>query len=80
MLIQNYIGGDKWWFSDKIYNKLTGIEVQSNYNPKISVYIKEFPNLLSNKNVFGLFWSTPTFKDADSNYLFHLYDKKKLIL
>ncbi len=75
MHIKNHIGGDNWKFSDKIYYKLTGKRVKSNYLPKISILIKEIPKFLPNKKVFGLFWSTPTFKDTDSNYLFHIHDE-----
>ncbi|MFX0027686.1 MAG: hypothetical protein ACFE8B_00630 [Candidatus Hermodarchaeota archaeon] len=70
----NYIGGNNWKYSDKVYYKLTGKSVQSHYNPKIPIIVKEIPNLLHHKKVFGIFWNTPTFKDTDCNYLFHLYD------
>jgi hypothetical protein len=76
--IKTHIGGDNWKFSDKIYYKLTGKRVKSNYLPKISILIKEIPKFLPNKKVFGLFWSTPTFKDTDSNYLFHIHDKNDI--
>lgn len=75
MHIKNHIGGNNWKFSDNIFNKLTGKRVKSTYFPKISVCLKEIPNFLPNKKVFGLFWSTPTFKDTDCNYLFHIHDK-----
>lgn len=78
MHIINHIGGDNWKFSDKIYYKLTGKRVKSSYFPKISIFIKEIPKLLPNKKVFGLFWSTPTFKDTDSNYLFHIHDRNDI--
>ncbi|MFX1453675.1 MAG: hypothetical protein ACFFCM_22785, partial [Promethearchaeota archaeon] len=74
MIINTYIGNEKWKFSDEIYYKLTGNKISSNFNPKISIIIKELPGILSKKKVFGLFWSTPTFKDVESNYLFHIYD------
>ncbi|MHA2475255.1 MAG: hypothetical protein ACXAES_18695 [Promethearchaeota archaeon] len=72
--IRNYIGGGKWEFSDQVLQKLTGQIVRSNYNPRLPIKIIEIPNLLLNKNVFGLFWDTPTFKDVDCNYLFHIFD------
>ncbi|MHA2008961.1 MAG: hypothetical protein ACXABO_15910 [Promethearchaeota archaeon] len=78
MLTNNYIGGDNWEFSDIIYHKLTGKTVASNYQPRFSITVKELPNFLPSKNIFGLFWSTPTFKDTDSNYLFHLYDNDNI--
>ena len=52
MLIKNHIGGNKWKFSDNIFNKLTGNRVKSNYLPKISVCLKEIPKFLPNKKVF----------------------------
>ncbi|MFX1490034.1 MAG: hypothetical protein ACFFBI_12845 [Promethearchaeota archaeon] len=70
------IGGVNWNFSDKIYYKLTGHVVESNYRPIISIYVKKLPKIIPNKNLFGLFWNIPTFKDTDSNYLFHIYDKE----
>ncbi len=60
---QKYIGGKKWRFSDNIYFKLTGEKIESSYNPKIPFLVKEIPDFLPNKNVFGLFWCFPTFKD-----------------
>ncbi len=78
MLINGYIGGDKWKFSDKIYAKLTNKKVNSNYNPVISVFIKKLPGILPNKELFGFFWSTPTFKDTDSNYLLHTIDNEEI--
>jgi len=72
--IRNYIGGGKWEFSDQVLQKLTGQIVRSNYNPRLPIQIIEIPNLLPNKKVFGLFWGTPTFKDADCNYLLHIFD------
>ncbi|MHA1915572.1 MAG: hypothetical protein ACW990_10230 [Promethearchaeota archaeon] len=74
MLTTNYIGGEKWEFSDQVLHKLTGQTVKSNFHPKLSIKVSEIPNLLPNKKVFGLFWSTPTFKDTDCNYLFHIHD------
>lgn len=76
--IRNYIGGGKWEFSDQILQKLSGQIVRSNYNPKLPIQIIEIPNLLPNKKVFGLFWGTPTFKDADCNYLFHIFDDNNI--
>jgi hypothetical protein len=73
-----YIGGENWNFSDKIYTKLTGKEVNSNYNPKISVILKEIHNFIPKKKVFGLFWSSPTFKITDCHYLLHVNDKEDL--
>ncbi len=78
MVINSYIGGDKWKFSDKIYAKLTNKKVSSNYNPTISVVIKKLPGILPNKELFGFFWSTPTFKDADSSYLLHTIDNEEI--
>ncbi|MHA2281910.1 MAG: hypothetical protein ACXAC5_13790 [Promethearchaeota archaeon] len=78
MYIENHIGGNNWDFSDNIFYKLTGKKVESSYFPKISVYLKEIPKLVPNKKVFGLFWSTPTFKDTDSHYLFHIHDKNEV--
>lgn len=78
MLKNSYIGGDKWKFSDKIYAKLTNKKVNSNYNPIISVFIKKLPGILLNKELFGFFWSTPTFKDTDSNYLLHTIDNEEI--
>lgn len=77
---QKYIGGKKWRFSDNIYFKLAGEKIESSYNPKIPFLVKEIPDFLPNKNVFGLFWCFPTFKDIDSHYLFHVYDKNKIDL
>lgn len=70
-----YVGGNKWKFSDEIYFKLTKKRVRSSYNPIIFVSIEKISDLIPNKNVYGLFWSTPTFKDVDCNYLLHLNDK-----
>ncbi len=67
-----YVGGEKWNFSDEIYMNLTKKRIKSNYNPKIFTTIKKIPNLIPNKEVFGLFWSTPTFKDVDCYYLLRL--------
>ncbi|MHA1438258.1 MAG: hypothetical protein ACTSPD_11825 [Promethearchaeota archaeon] len=75
---RDYIGGNKWKLSDEIYLKLTGKKVNSKYNPKISVCIKELPKVIPKKKLFGLFWSTPTFKDTDCYYLFHVYDKTQI--
>ncbi|MFX1257430.1 MAG: hypothetical protein ACFFAN_06210 [Promethearchaeota archaeon] len=75
---ESYIGGDKWKFSDRIYLKLTGKKVKSKYNPKIFVFIKQLQGILPKKKVIGLFWSTPTFKEIDCHYLFHVYDKSKV--
>ncbi len=69
------IGGKKWSFSDKLYEKLTQTTVSSEYNPVLSSTIFEFPPFIKDKHVFGLTWETPTFKDIDCNYLFHVYDK-----
>ncbi len=78
-VFENYIGGDRWKFSDKIYSKLTDSNFYiSKYNPNIRITVKELPNFIPNKNVFGLFWGTPTFKDVDSNYLLHLYSEKPI--
>jgi len=78
MEMKTYIGKEKWNFSDDIYYDLTGNKVNSNFNPEIPVLIKELPGLLDKKKLFGIFWSTPTFKDTDCNYLFHVYDKKDM--
>ncbi len=50
-----YVGGDKWNFSDEIYFKLTKKRVKSSYNPKIFVSIEKIPDIIPNKNVYGLF-------------------------
>ncbi len=71
----NYIGGKNWSFSDKIYSKLTAKNIKSNYFPVIPINIKEIHGLFSEKKIFGFFWSTPTFKDTDCHYLFHVYDE-----
>jgi len=73
-----YVGGEKWNFSDKIYMTLTKKRIRSNYNPKIFTTLQKIPNLIPNKEVFGLFWSKPTFKDVDCNYLLHLSDKDNI--
>ena len=78
VLINNYIGGDNWEFSDNVYHKLTGKTVKSNYQPKLSIKVIEIPNILPKKNVFGLFWGTPTFKDTDCNYLFHVHNNDNI--
>lgn len=75
---KNYVGGVKWNFSDEVYFKLTGKKVESSFNPELGFSIKEIPDLIPNKRLFGLFWKTPTFKDIDSNYLFHVYDNKEV--
>ncbi|MFX1280653.1 MAG: hypothetical protein ACFFA3_14855 [Promethearchaeota archaeon] len=67
-------GGDHWKFSDTIYFKLKGKSVKSDYNPTFPIMVKEIPNLLINKKMFGIFWDTPTFKDTDCTYLFHVHD------
>lgn len=67
-------GGDHWKFSDTIYFNLKGKSVKSDYNPTFPIMVKEIPNLLFNKKLFGIFWDTPTFKDTDCNYLFHVHD------
>ncbi|MFX1366406.1 MAG: hypothetical protein ACFFCE_01870 [Promethearchaeota archaeon] len=72
---ESYIGGYKWRSSDKIYYKLTGRKINSKYFPTIPVSVSYLPDLIPNKNLFGLFWSTPTFKDTDCQYLFHVYDE-----
>ncbi len=72
---ESYVGGYKWRSSDKIYYKLTGRKINSKYFPTISVSVSYLPDLIPNKNLFGLFWSTPTFKDTDCQYLFHVYDE-----
>ncbi|MBY8990717.1 MAG: hypothetical protein KGD58_08195 [Candidatus Lokiarchaeota archaeon] len=77
-IIQSYIGGDNWECSDIIYHKLTGKKIQSNYFPSIPVTVRVLPELISNKNLFCLFWGTPTFKDTDCQYLLHVYDQKKI--
>ena len=76
-IFKSYIGGKNWKFSDNIYHKLTGKKIQSNYFPIISITVRRFPELIPNKNLFGLFWSTPTFKDTDCQYLLHVYDQNE---
>ena len=75
---KSYIGGYKWRSSDCIYFKLTGNKIKSNYSPKIHVSIINLSNLIPNKDVYGLFWSTPTFKDTDCQYLFHVHDENNV--
>jgi len=72
---KSQIGGKRWSFSDKIYEKLTQTKVSSEFNPVLSSSIIEFPPFIKEKRIFGLVWETPTFKDIDCNYLFHVYDK-----
>ncbi|MFX1305135.1 MAG: hypothetical protein ACFE9X_17400 [Promethearchaeota archaeon] len=74
-IFENYIGGYKWRSSDKIYYKLTGKKIKSKYFPTIPISVRYLPDLIPDKNVYGLFWSTPTFKDTDCQYLFHVYDE-----
>ena len=74
-LLKSHIGNDKWSFSDEIYTNLTGIRLNSNYAPKIEICIKLIPNLIPKKEVYGFFWSTPSFKDVDCNYLFRVFDQ-----
>ncbi|MFX1339473.1 MAG: hypothetical protein ACFFDK_12745 [Promethearchaeota archaeon] len=76
--LKSFIGGYEWKFSDVIYLKLTGKRVVSNYFPVIPIHLKDISEFFSKKRVYGIFWSTPTFKDTDSNYFFHIYDKKKI--
>jgi len=78
MEIDTYIGKEKWNFSDEIYQKLTGIKVESNFNPEVQLKIVELPGILKCKRLFGIFWSTPTFKDIDCNYLFRVYDNRNI--
>ncbi|MFX0022724.1 MAG: hypothetical protein ACFE9S_10380 [Candidatus Hermodarchaeota archaeon] len=77
-IYESHIGGIKWKISDNIYFKLTGRKIKSEYSPTIPVSIINLSSLIPNKNVYGLFWSTPTFKDTDCQYLFHVYDKFKV--
>lgn len=67
--------GDKnWRFSDDVLKKLTGKNISSDYSPTLSVSLIEFPNLAEGKKFYVLFWGTPTFKDIESQYLFHVFD------
>ncbi|MFW9989021.1 MAG: hypothetical protein ACFFC3_10220 [Candidatus Odinarchaeota archaeon] len=72
---ESYVGGYKWRSSDKIYYKLTGRKINSKYFPIIPISVSYLPDLIPNKKLLGLFWSTPTFKDTDCQYLFHVYDE-----
>ncbi|MFX1376972.1 MAG: hypothetical protein ACFFA0_14295 [Promethearchaeota archaeon] len=74
-IFKSNIGGSNWIYSDKIYYKLTGKKIQSNYFPIIPISVRYFPELVPNKKLFCLLWSTPTFKDTDCQYLLHVYDE-----
>ncbi|MFX1324270.1 MAG: pyridoxal-phosphate dependent enzyme [Promethearchaeota archaeon] len=74
----SYIGGTNWQISDKIYYRLTGKRVQSNYYPIIPLSVQYFPNFIPNKKLFCIFWSKPTFKDIDCQYLLHVFDEKEI--
>ncbi|MFX0081497.1 MAG: hypothetical protein ACFE94_07075 [Candidatus Hodarchaeota archaeon] len=74
----SYIGGNNWKFSDNIYFKLTGRKIQSEYFPIIPISVRYIPELIPNKKVFCICWSTPTFKDVDCQYLLHVYDKNEI--
>ncbi|MFX1410802.1 MAG: hypothetical protein ACFFA6_10635 [Promethearchaeota archaeon] len=77
-VFRSYIGGFKWKFSDLIYYRLTKERIKSNYFPIIPIQVRYLPDLIPNKKLFGLFWGTPTFKDTDCQYLFHIYDEKEI--
>lgn len=77
-IFESYIGGYKWRSSDRIYYKLTGRKINSKYFPTIAISVRYLPDFIPNKNVYGLFWSTPTFKDTDCQYLFHVHDENNV--
>lgn len=77
-IFTSYIGGNNWKNSDSIYYKLTEKKIRSKYFPIIPVSVRCFPELIPNKKVFCLCWSTPTFKDTDCQYLLHVYDENEI--
>jgi hypothetical protein len=77
---KTYIGKDRWTFSDRIYEKLTKAIVSSDFSPSIEASVICLPEIIPNKKTYGVFWGTPTFKDIDCNYLFHVFDKANLEL
>lgn len=74
----SYIGGSNWQVSDKIYHKLTGKRIQSNYYPIIPLSVQYSPSFIPNKKLFCLLWGRPTFKDTDSQYLLHVFDEQEI--
>ena len=69
------MGGNRWGFSDAIYQRLAQVRVESTFNPTIRAFISGLPPLIPQKKVFALFWDAPTFKDVDCNYLLHVLDQ-----
>ena len=52
--------------------------IACSYYSAIPIIIRSLPGLIPGKIVYGLFWSTPTFKDTDCNYLLHIFDQQKV--
>lgn len=72
--LETFAGGDRWSFSDGIYQRLTGNTVLSGYNPTIRAFVAELDGLIPDKQVFCLFWDAITFKEIDCNYFMHVVD------
>ncbi|MFX1444094.1 MAG: hypothetical protein ACFFHV_11815, partial [Promethearchaeota archaeon] len=73
-MLKSYIGGKNWIFSDEIYFKLSGTKVNSKFNPELGIFIMQISDIIPNKELYGLFWDSPTFKYTDCLYHFHVYD------